>query len=267
MSKKNDASKRPAHETTIPLGKHAIAATGSATKKAKRPKNAKEAEDEAAKPPKPPKRPKNYEGLHTNDASWWARPNRPLVIAAILSVSMVLGTAVVQTIKSDDGNASSSPRRTFGDPGGVIPGVEPTVDPSASAVPLPASGVPPPGGGAGAGPSNSASGSRTPIPAAGLRADHEVTSTWNEGFIGAVSITNGGPQAAEWTVILVVPAEVTIDTVWNATMARSDRTYTFKSTQGGTLQGGGTAGFGYSATHKAVTQLPESCKINDRTCE
>jgi endoglucanase len=192
---------------------------------------------------------------------------------------MVLGTAVVQTLRSD---TSASSNRSAAQDGGTagggvteaateaaspsaVPSLSPSTSASVAASPTPSKT-----------PSRTPSQSRTTeaVPPAqastGLRASHRIQGGgWAEGYVGNVSLSNPGTEPATWTVVIVLPegAAISPAAVWNATVAVSGRTYTFSPSGGTPLGPGGTAQFGYQASRSAPGQVPESCKVNDRPCE
>jgi hypothetical protein len=112
--------------------------------------------------------------------------------------------------------------------------------------------------------------SQITIQVAGLTARYATTSTWDNGFVATVELTNGSVHAVQrWEVRLTYPGNVTIPagSSWNATQQGSTGTVIFT---GGPLPAAQKQSFGFQATKAAQSQqafAPTACTVNDAYCE
>jgi hypothetical protein len=110
------------------------------------------------------------------------------------------------------------------------------------------------------------SGAGGPKKVSALTATYAVGSSWDTGFIGGVTLTNGESTAVTWTVIVRNGAAdgVKITDAWNATLTRQGDTDSYT---GGPLAAGATATFGFEATKQATGKVtPVACTVNESTC-
>ncbi|MFJ9542791.1 cellulose binding domain-containing protein [Streptomyces sp. NPDC101225] len=105
-----------------------------------------------------------------------------------------------------------------------------------------------------------------PASAAGTpTASFAKTSTWDGGYQGAYTITNGGSTSlASWSVEFDLPSGTTVGSYWDALLTRSGTHYTFKNREyNGTLAPGASASFGWVSSG---TGTPTGCKLNGGSC-
>ncbi|MEU4491989.1 cellulose binding domain-containing protein [Streptomyces sp. NPDC023998] len=104
-----------------------------------------------------------------------------------------------------------------------------------------------------------------PAAAATPTAAFSKTSTWDSGYQGAYTITNGGSsQLTSWTVEFDLPAGTSVGSYWDALLTQSGSHYTFKNREyNGSLAPGASASFGWVSTG---TGTPTNCKLNGAPC-
>jgi Cellulose binding domain len=103
-----------------------------------------------------------------------------------------------------------------------------------------------------------------PAFAAGVTATIVKTSSWETGFEGKVTISNGGPSTiTSWTVAFDL-AGGTISSSWDSVRTDSGNHHTFANAGwNGTIPVGGTASFGFIGTG---TGTPTNCTVNGGSC-
>lgn len=101
----------------------------------------------------------------------------------------------------------------------------------------------------------------------GCQVDYKVVHQWQGGFIGAVSVTNGGSAVDGWTVGFTFPSSQRVLVSWQSVHAQSGAEVTLKNASwNGTLAANGTARAGFIATHSGSNPLPTSFTLNGMTC-
>ncbi|MET8282353.1 lytic polysaccharide monooxygenase [Micromonospora sp. NPDC005174] len=99
----------------------------------------------------------------------------------------------------------------------------------------------------------------TPPPSSGdCMAVYKVTSTWQGGFQGEVTIMNhGSTPFSGWTASWTWPSGQVINQVWNATQTTSGASVTATNVQyNGTVAPEGTTSFGFLASSTGTNSLP-----------
>jgi chitinase len=102
--------------------------------------------------------------------------------------------------------------------------------------------------------------------AAGETAAFSRTSTWDTGYTGQWTVTNGGAATiTAWRVEFSLPAGTTVGTFWDALQVSSTGgRYVFANREyNGTLAPGQSATFGFVATG---TASPTACVVNGSPC-
>lgn len=99
----------------------------------------------------------------------------------------------------------------------------------------------------------------------GSTATFAKTSSWDSGYQGQYTITNGGTTAVSgWTVEFDLPSGTSAGTYWDALMTQSGSHYTFKNRDyNGSIAPGASASFGFVASG---TGTPSGCKVNGAAC-
>lgn len=217
--------------------------------------------------------------------------SRALSVVSMTSMRLALGIAVGLTISAaawglaqnqDPGEdpialPPAAPRPTdpgesagFG-PGSRSPSASPSIvssTPSAAASPtavLPSRPAPPP-----LAPREPPPAANRPSPAAGrFTAEFAFSSTWADGFVATVELTNPTGQEQAWEVRLTFPDGVTVPdgTEWNATKTGTTGTLVFT---GRAVPAGGTLTFGFQAEKTAPNRKdfePTGCTLNGANCE
>ncbi|XVU23510.1 lytic polysaccharide monooxygenase auxiliary activity family 9 protein [Actinoplanes sp. CA-054009] len=95
----------------------------------------------------------------------------------------------------------------------------------------------------------------TPPPASGTcSATYSVSSQWQGGYQGAVTVTAGAAAISGWRVTLTYPSAVTVQQGWNATVSASGTTLTAtNASYNGSLAAGATTSFGFINSGTPVT--------------
>ncbi|EPD63833.1 cellulose binding domain-containing protein [Streptomyces sp. HGB0020] len=91
------------------------------------------------------------------------------------------------------------------------------------------------------------------------------TSTWEAGYQGSYTVTNGGSTSlSSWSVEFDLPSGSTVGSYWDALLTQSGNHYTFKNREyNGTLAPGASASFGWVSNG---TGTPTGCKLNGGPC-
>ena len=93
----------------------------------------------------------------------------------------------------------------------------------------------------------------TPPAAGSCSASHAVSSSWQGGYQGSVTVTAGAAAIRGWTVTLTYPGTPPVQQGWNATLATSGNTVTAtNATYNGGLAAGATTSFGFLASGSPV---------------
>ena len=102
--------------------------------------------------------------------------------------------------------------------------------------------------------------------AAGETATFVKTSTWDTGFTGQWTVSNGGTATiTSWTIEFSLPTGTTVGTFWDAVqVSSSGGRYVFRNREyNGTLAPGQSATFGFVASGSGS---PSSCVVNGGPC-
>ncbi|UXY31797.1 cellulose binding domain-containing protein [Streptomyces sp. HUAS TT20] len=105
-----------------------------------------------------------------------------------------------------------------------------------------------------------------PADAAGsATAAFSKSASWDTGYQGAYTVTNGGGTALSgWTVEFDLPSGTTVGSYWDALLTQSGNHYTFKNREyNGTLAPGAATTFGWVSTG---TGTPTGCRLNGASC-
>ena len=99
-----------------------------------------------------------------------------------------------------------------------------------------------------------------------LRAEYSVRHQWEGGFDADVTVTNiGSEPITGWTVILRLPAGVTVTQVWAADFIQTGGVVSLRSQPWNTYLGpGAVTSLGFQATGKPGA--PSSCTVNGSPC-
>jgi cellulase/cellobiase CelA1 len=99
-----------------------------------------------------------------------------------------------------------------------------------------------------------------------LRAEYSVRHQWDGGFDADVTVTNiGSEPISGWTVILRLPADVTVTHVWAADFIQTGGIVSLRSQPWNTYLGpGAVTSLGFQATGKPGA--PSSCTVNGSPC-
>ncbi|WP_327010487.1 polysaccharide deacetylase family protein [Dactylosporangium sp. NBC_01737] len=108
-----------------------------------------------------------------------------------------------------------------------------------------------PGGGTSQPPSS-------PPPAGGAcSATYAVTSSWQGGFQGSVTVSAGNAAISRWTVKWTFANGQTINQLWNGTLSTSGSAITVTNVSyNGTVPAGGTTSFGFTGTWNGTNAVP-----------
>jgi predicted carbohydrate-binding protein with CBM5 and CBM33 domain len=92
-----------------------------------------------------------------------------------------------------------------------------------------------------------------PAPGA-CSAAYAVSSSWQGGYQGAVTVTAGAAPIRGWTVTLTYPGSATVQQVWNATANVSgNRVTATNAAYNGAVPAGGSTNFGFLASGSPAT--------------
>jgi lysophospholipase L1-like esterase len=152
------------------------------------------------------------------------------------------------------GTASPTPSQT----------ATPTPTPSRTATPTPTPTL-----SRTATPTPSATRSATPsAPPASCAVSYAITSSWQGGYQGDVTITNTGPSAVTgWTLRWSFADGQVVSQSWNATVAQTGTAVT--ATDAGwnaTIPAAGTTAFGFIASYATANTIPTAFTLNGAAC-
>jgi chitinase len=101
--------------------------------------------------------------------------------------------------------------------------------------------------------------------AAAPTATFTKTSSWDTGYTGQYTVTNGATTAMNgWTVEFDLPSTTTVGSFWDALITRSGNHYTAKNREyNGNVAPGASVTFGWVASG---TASPANCKLNGGPC-
>jgi hypothetical protein len=104
--------------------------------------------------------------------------------------------------------------------------------------------------------------------AAGCKVAYKVTSQWQGGFQGDVSLTNLGDSLGSWTLGFDFPDPGQKETqAWNATLSQSGSHVTAtNATWNGALATNASTSFGFLGTFTGSNPVPTSFTLNGVTC-
>jgi acetylxylan esterase len=93
-------------------------------------------------------------------------------------------------------------------------------------------------------------------------------NAWNTGFTASVTVTNTGTTAVNgWTLAFTLPAGQTVTSAWNATVSPSGGAVTARDVAyNAVIAPGGSATFGFQATHTGGTGAPAAFTLNGAAC-
>ena len=87
-----------------------------------------------------------------------------------------------------------------------------------------------------------------PAPGGACSATYALSSQWQGGFQGNVTVSAGAAALRGWTVTLTFPSATTVQQGWNATVSASGNAVTARNAAyNGTVAAGGTTSFGFIA--------------------
>ncbi|MEU9419058.1 cellulose binding domain-containing protein [Streptomyces sp. NPDC048272] len=97
--------------------------------------------------------------------------------------------------------------------------------------------------------------------------EYTVTQTWNQGFEGAVTLTNKAAPLSGWTLTFDFPGTQKVGQGWNAKWSQSSRTVTaVNETWNGGLGTGSSATLGFLASWSGGNPAPTTFELNGNTC-
>jgi len=98
---------------------------------------------------------------------------------------------------------------------------------------------------------------------------YSVSSQWNDGFNGAISVENtGSTKITSWTLTWTWAGNQDVTSAWNANSTQSGKNVTFTSeSYNGTISPGGTAsGIGFGASYSGTNTSPSTFYVNGTLC-
>jgi poly(hydroxyalkanoate) depolymerase family esterase len=95
-----------------------------------------------------------------------------------------------------------------------------------------------------------------------------TVNSWNTGLTAAVKITNTGTSpVGGWSLAFTLPGGQTVTNAWNAAVSPNSGQVTARNASyNGTIAPGGSAEFGFQATHTGNTGEPASFTLNGTAC-
>jgi hypothetical protein len=103
--------------------------------------------------------------------------------------------------------------------------------------------------------------------AAGCSVNYAVSSQWQGGFGGNVSITNLGDPLTSWTLTWSFSAGQTVTQAWNVSMTQSGSAVTARNASyNGSVATNDTVSFGFNGSWTGSNPAPTSFAVNGVTC-
>ncbi|GAA2597667.1 endo-1,4-beta-xylanase [Winogradskya consettensis] len=105
-------------------------------------------------------------------------------------------------------------------------------------------------------------------PAAPCKAAYSVSSQWNTGFTGTVTLTNTGTTAwSGWELAFAYTAGQTITQSWNSVLVQpGPQTKLTNASWNGTVAPGGTVSLGFNASWSGTNPAPTAFTVNATAC-
>jgi lysophospholipase L1-like esterase len=101
----------------------------------------------------------------------------------------------------------------------------------------------------------------------GCRVDYTVTSQWQGGFGGSVTITNLGDPLSGWTLTWAFGAGQAVTQAWNATVTQSGAAVTARNVgYNGTVATNATVSFGFNGSWTVSNPVPAAFSLNGTPC-
>jgi hypothetical protein len=110
-------------------------------------------------------------------------------------------------------------------------------------------------------PAGGTTSSPPPAGSGGCAATYSTVNSWQGGFQGSVTVRNSGSSSISgWAVSGTLPSGDSITQVWNGALSGSGSSFTVRNlSYNGSVPGGGTTSFGFTASGSAPGSLPLSC--------
>uniref|UniRef100_UPI001FCB8944 cellulose binding domain-containing protein n=1 Tax=Streptomyces chryseus TaxID=68186 RepID=UPI001FCB8944 len=98
--------------------------------------------------------------------------------------------------------------------------------------------------------------------------EYAVTHTWDQGFQGAITLTNKGAALSGWTLTFAFPGTQRVSQGWNAKWSQKSNTATAANeTWNGGLGTGSSATLGFLASWSERNPAPTAFELNGNTCD
>ncbi|TDC70413.1 xyloglucanase [Micromonospora sp. KC606] len=153
-----------------------------------------------------------------------------------------LGTNGRGIMVADRQGGNPTPTPTTPTPSPTSPSPSPTTPSPSPSSPSPSPSGPPP---------------TTPVPAGGCTATYKVTSSWQGGFQGEVSIRNGGSPASGWSVNWRFADGQRITQLWGGNFTQNGTLVVVRNADwNGNLGAGATTSFGFIASWTGTNSVP-----------
>lgn len=168
------------------------------------------------------------------------------VLSVVLSIGVLLGRTAV-----GDHPTADAPRFPEG---GLVDPPPPVLAPSLPATRTPGRAQP------------NASGTATVSPGRDVTARYIVHTSWHDGLVVGIEVTNHSRRSQPWSVKVVHRRSdgVRVKDLWNAELAQDDATTNVFT--GGDLAPGATLTFGFTAAKRVDgTVRPTTCVVGRRT--
>lgn len=92
-------------------------------------------------------------------------------------------------------------------------------------------------------------------------------SSWSQGYVATVAITNGGPVAATWRLEIELPSGSSFTRWWNGSFdLDGTRVVVTPPSYASTLAAGAQTTIGYEVRRTGTRTTPQSCVINGSPC-
>jgi len=103
--------------------------------------------------------------------------------------------------------------------------------------------------------------------AVGCSIDYKITSSWQGGFQGDVTIKNTGDALSSWTLGWSFANGQKITQLWNGSLSQSGAAVTVKNlSYNGSVPSGGSTNFGFLGNWSGSNAVPTSFTLNGSTC-
>jgi cellulase/cellobiase CelA1 len=109
----------------------------------------------------------------------------------------------------------------------------------------------------------------SPSPSSGsLSARYHTGDTWDDGYVGTITLTASGGSVTGWSVTLTLPDGASVTGFWGGQDSVNGSTVTVTaSSWDTTIAPGSPATLGFQVSQQGRPKKPLTCTVNGRDCD